>query len=98
MGRAGRRGQHHPKRMGEKFRQIRDALELSQNGMVKRLGSPEGILGTSISGYERGIREPPLLILLSYARIAAVPVDMLIDDELDLPAKLPRHRSRKVRS
>ena len=54
MGRAGRRGRHHPKRMGEKFRQIRDALELSQNGMVKRLGSPEGILGTSISGYERG--------------------------------------------
>ena len=97
MGRAGRRGQHHPKRMGEKFRQIRDALELSQTGMVKRLGSPEGILGTSISGYERGIREPPLLILLAYARIAAVPVEMLIDDEMDLPSKLPMKKSLKVR-
>lgn len=80
--------------MGEKFRQIRNALELSQNGMVKRLGSPEGILGTSISGYERGVREPPLLILLAYARIATVPVEMLIDDEMDLPTKLPMTRFR----
>jgi len=81
--------------MGEKFRQIRDALELSQNGMVKRLGSPEGILGTSISGYERGIREPPLLIVLAYARVAAVPVEMLIDDARDLHSESPIKRPKK---
>ena len=99
MGRAGRRGQHHPKRMGEKLRQIRDALELSQNEMLKRLGSPEGILGTSISGYERGVREPPLLILLAYGRTVGVSVEMLIDDEMDLPAKLSskkQHLRRKT--
>lgn len=89
MGRASRRAQHHPKRLGEKLRQIRDALELSQNEMLKRLGSPDGILGTSISGYERGVREPPLLILLAYGRTVGVSVEMLIDDEMDLPAKLP---------
>jgi hypothetical protein len=33
--------------------------------------------------------EPPLSILLSYARIAGVHVEDIIDDELDLPAKLP---------
>lgn len=88
MGRASRRAQHHPKRMGEKLRQIRGALELSQNEMLKRLGSPEGILGTSISGYERGVREPPLLVLLAYARTAAVSVEILIDDEMGLPVKL----------
>jgi transcriptional regulator with XRE-family HTH domain len=99
MGRASRRAQHHPKRLGEKLRQIRDALELSQNEMLKRLGSPEGILGTSISGYERGVREPPLLLLLAYGRTAGVSVEMLIDDEMDLPAKLsskkqhPRRRT-----
>jgi hypothetical protein len=57
--------------------------------MVERLGSPEGLLGTSISGYERGVREPPLLIILKYARIARVCVDTLIDDDINLPAKLP---------
>lgn len=89
MGRASRRAQHHPKRLGEKLRQIRDALELSQNEMLKRLGSPEGILGTSISGYERGVREPPLLVLLAYGRTAGIFIEMLIDDEMDLPVKLP---------
>src|SRR4051812_21104606 len=89
MGRAARRLHHYPVRLGEKLRYIRTALKLSQNGMLKRLGSPEGILGTSISGYERGVREPPLLILLKYARIAGTTMDALVDDELDLPQKLP---------
>jgi hypothetical protein len=64
--------------------------------MVERLGNPEGILGTSISAYERGLRELPLLVLLEYARLAGISVDLLIDDELNLPAKLPskpRHKS-----
>jgi transcriptional regulator with XRE-family HTH domain len=99
MGRAARRAHHYPMRLGEKLRQIRTVLKLSQNGMLKRLGSPEGILGTSISGYERGVREPPLLILLEYARIAGVTMDVLADDEQDLPQMLQaekRTRSRKA--
>jgi transcriptional regulator with XRE-family HTH domain len=60
--------------------------------MVERLGNPEGILGTSISAYETGKREPPLLILFEYARVANVFVDALIDDSLDLPVKLPSGR------
>jgi transcriptional regulator with XRE-family HTH domain len=84
MGRAARRAHHYPKRLGEKLRYIRTALKLSQNGMLKHLGSPKGILGTSISAYERGLREPPLLILLEYARIAGVTIDTLVDDAVDL--------------
>lgn len=98
MGRATRRNRHYPKRLGEKLLRIRTALELSQNGMLKLLGDPVGLLGTSISGYERGVREPPLLILLKYARIAGVCVDVLIDDETELPVKLPnitKHKGRK---
>jgi transcriptional regulator with XRE-family HTH domain len=99
MGRASRTTRHYPKRLGEKLLQIRSALELSQNAMLKRLGSPAGLLGTSISGYERGVREPPLLVLLAYARLAGIYVDSLIDDEADLPAKLsgrvrPRNTQR----
>jgi transcriptional regulator with XRE-family HTH domain len=98
MGRAARLNRHYPKRLGEKLLRIRTVLDLSQNGMLKLLGEPEGLLGTSISGYERGVREPPLLILLEYARIAGVCVDVLIDDEAGLPVKLPntpKHEGRK---
>jgi transcriptional regulator with XRE-family HTH domain len=43
---------------------------------------------TVVSGYELGTREPSLVVLLRYARLARVPVDYLLDDELDLP-KMP---------
>lgn len=98
MGRGARLKRHYPKRIGEKLLRIRMDLELSQNGMLKRLGEPEGLLGTSISGYERGVREPPLLILLKYARIAGICVDILIDDTAELPDKLPsipKHKGNK---
>jgi len=95
MGRASRTTRHYPKRLGEKLRQIREALGLSQVGMLERLGNPEGILGTSISAYERNLREPPLLLLLKVARVAGVSVDVLIDDELDLPSKLSNKKSLK---
>jgi hypothetical protein len=36
-----------------------------------------------------GIREPSLMTLLQYARVAGVCVDVLIDDEMNLPARLP---------
>src|SRR5436305_15352241 len=88
MGRASRKARHYPKRLGEKLLYIRTVMGLSQTGMLARLKFPEGLLGTSISAYERGIREPPLLILLKYARMAGVCVDVLLDDKLDLPEKL----------
>jgi transcriptional regulator with XRE-family HTH domain len=76
-------------RLPEKLRQVRVALGLSQPQMLKRLGAEGMILYNRISDYERGDREPPLPILLSYARLAGVPTEVLIDDELDLPDKLP---------
>src|ERR1043165_6015816 len=79
----------NPARMPENLLQIRLALELSQNGMLDRLGLSEKLFRTAISNYELGTGEPPLPVLLDYARIANVWVDVLIDDELDLPDKLP---------
>lgn len=78
-----------PERLPEKLLTIRLALGLSQDGMLERLGLAESRYRSAVSGYELGTREPPLPILLRYARIAGVWVDVLIDDELDLPAKLP---------
>ncbi len=76
-------------RLADKLLQIRLELGLSQSEMLRRLEAEEMVAYTRISEYERGIREPPLPILLNYARVARVPTEVLIDDELDLPAKLP---------
>ncbi|HEX8845871.1 MAG TPA: helix-turn-helix transcriptional regulator, partial [Pyrinomonadaceae bacterium] len=71
---------------------IRDALGLSQTEMLRRLGFEDDIWYTQISAYETGRREPPLIILLEYARVVGVSTDALIDDDLDLPDKLPARR------
>jgi transcriptional regulator with XRE-family HTH domain len=78
-----------PERLGEKLRQIRDALGLSQTEMLKRLEAEDLISYSQISQYETGRREPPLTILLQYARTAGVSMETLADDELDLPDRLP---------
>jgi len=57
--------------------------------MLRRLQAEDQIDYTTISKYELGRNEPPLMILLQYARVAGVPTEVLIDDELDLPEKLP---------
>ena len=85
MGHARRR----PERLAEKLRDIRLALGLSQTEMHRRLGVEDEIAYTRISDYELDKSEPTLMILLQYARAAGVCVDVLIDDELDLPGKLP---------
>jgi len=91
----GRGSREKPERLGEKLAQIRDALELSQEGMVRLLGPRGKLTRNDISKYERGVREPSLLILLRYARVARISVDALLDDELDLSKKIGRSRSPK---
>jgi len=87
-----------PERLAEKLRQIRDALGLSQSEMHSRLDVGESIPFKRISDYELGNREPTLMILLQYARAANVALEVLADDELDLPVKLPsRTKSEGVR-
>jgi transcriptional regulator with XRE-family HTH domain len=78
-----------PQRLAEKLRDVRLALELSQSELLRKLGAEDLITYHRISDYELGKNEPPLEILLSYARVAGVCMDTLVDDQLDLPAKLP---------
>jgi transcriptional regulator with XRE-family HTH domain len=78
-----------PERLGEKLRQIRLSLGLSQSELLRHLDAEDLIAYSQISGYETGQREPTLMIILRYARLASVPTEVLIDDDLDLPAKLP---------
>ena len=78
-----------PERLPEKLLQIRLALGLSQSELLRRLGLEEQMDYRRISEFERGTTEPHLTVLLQYARAAGVHMEDIVDDELDLPAKLP---------
>jgi transcriptional regulator with XRE-family HTH domain len=99
MGKAARQ---RPKRLAEKLVTIRKAFGLSQNGMVRRLGLEGQLLREDISRFERGVGgEPPLNILLRYARAISTTghgefLEILIDDEMNLPKKLPANPKRYV--
>lgn len=77
-----------PERLAEKLLHIRMALGLSQDEILSRLGLADELLRSRISAYELGKREPPLMVLLKYARAVSISTDVLIDDELDLPTRL----------
>ncbi|HEY0077849.1 MAG TPA: helix-turn-helix transcriptional regulator [Pyrinomonadaceae bacterium] len=85
----GAKPRQKPKRLAEKLRQIREAFGLSQNEMIRLMGTEKCMAQNTISEYELGKREPPLLVLLKYAEVAGVCLDVLANDKLDLPTKLP---------
>lgn len=79
-----------PERLAEKLKTIRETLGLTTEELIVKLDVPSIPLHrASITQYEKGRREPPLIILLKYASLANVYVDVLIDDELDLPSDFP---------
>ncbi len=78
-----------PTRLAEKLRYIRASLNLTQAELVRRL-SVDGLTTLNkISEFESGTREPSVIVLLQYARLAGVHMEDLVDDEEDLPDKLP---------
>jgi transcriptional regulator with XRE-family HTH domain len=85
----GRASKQSPNRLAEKLLHIRLSLGLSQNEMIRRLGVPDKIMQASISGYELGTRIPPLNIILQYALAAGICTDVLLNDDLNLPERLP---------
>src|SRR6267142_4116040 len=78
-----------PERLAEKLLQIRMALGLSQSELLRRLGFEDSMDYRRISEFERGTTEPHLLVLLQYARAAGVHMEDIVDDELELPDRLP---------
>lgn|SRR5690348_4479903 len=76
-----------PANLAKKLRQIRHVLGLSQSELVRRLD--ENMHYGRISEFELGKREPPLRVLLAYARVAGLHMEVLVDDDIDLPPKLP---------
>jgi transcriptional regulator with XRE-family HTH domain len=85
-----------PERLAEKLLQIRLALGLSQDSMLRRLGLDDVYLRSRISAYELGNREPHLLVVLKYARSVGISTDVLIDDEMDLPERILKDAKRGI--
>ena len=81
----GRASIKKPARLAEKLLAIRNSLNLSQNELIRWLDLTEELTQAEISSFERGVRVPPLLVLLQYARKYGANVEILIDDELSLP-------------
>lgn len=80
-------------RLHEKLRQVREAYNLSQSEIISRLGLSSELKQSDVSAFERDpadkwSREPALPHLLRYARMAGVAVEVLIDDEMELPDRL----------
>ena len=88
-----------PNRLPEKLKFIREELDLKFEELIDKLDcSSIPLYRASITQYENGQREPPLQVLLQYARLANVWLDVLVDDALDLPAKLPsKEKSEGIR-
>jgi len=53
--------------------------------MINRLGV--GLAPNSISKYEHDLNEPPTDVILAYARLAHIPLEQLVDDELEVMLK-----------
>jgi transcriptional regulator with XRE-family HTH domain len=85
-----------PSHLAEKLVQIRTALGLSQNEMISRLVLSDELIREEVSAFERGLRQPPLVVLLRYARIVGISTDVLIDDELNLPDTLLKGTTREA--
>lgn len=79
----GRTRRNRPKKLGRKLLAIRKRLGMSQTKMSKALGLK--VHYSAVSNFELGTREPDLIIVLKYARLAKVSMEVLVDDKLKLP-------------
>jgi transcriptional regulator with XRE-family HTH domain len=82
-----------PEKLPAKLLAIRHKLEVSQSQMSKLLELENGT--PRVSEFEIGKREPDLITLLRYAKLARVAMEVFADDNLDLRFpkswKRPKH-------
>lgn len=86
-----------PGRLAEKLREIRAKLSLTQAEMYERLGDTGTRLYVGhIDDYEKDRRVPTLQVVLAYAKAAGILMELIVDDDLDLPEQIPPLQKRKA--
>ena len=70
-----------PTRLAEKLLRIRRSLQMSQSQIAKHLGVKDYSI---VSRWELNKLEPPLMVLLAYAKLGDIPVESLIDDQINI--------------
>jgi DNA-binding XRE family transcriptional regulator len=79
----GRTPRNRPLRLSHKLLAIRKRLNLSQTEMARALELK--VHYSAVSNFELGSREPDLMLVLRYARLAGVPMESIVDDNRDMP-------------
>lgn len=79
----GRSRRNKPKKLSQKLLAIRQRLNMSQTEMARALQLK--VHYSAVSNCELGTREPDLIIVLRYSRLAGVPMEAIVDDQLALP-------------
>jgi transcriptional regulator with XRE-family HTH domain len=95
----GRTRRPQPKKLRKKLREIRLKKEFTQDEMAKQLrkfGTERAVHSGYVADFESGKREPSLLVVLAYAKLIGISTDVLIDDDIDLPDKLPGRPKHRV--
>ena len=77
----GKKPRHRPRLLPQKLVLIREHLNLTQNQIKELLHL---LRASRISEYENAKRPPPLEVVLSYSRLAEVPMESLLEDEVSL--------------
>ena len=76
----GQRPRPRPEHLPAKLLAIRHALNATQGEIAFLVG----VTTPRVHEYEKGKREPNLLTLMAYARIAGVLLDRIVDDSKEL--------------
>ena len=79
----GRSRRNKPIKLGKKLLAIRKRLQLSQTAMARALELK--VHYSAVSNFELGTREPDLIVVLRYARLARVSMETIVDDRMNLP-------------
>lgn len=78
-----------PARLPAKLLEIRQKLDESQGGILKRMNLDGEFERDYVSKWERGVMEPPLHVLLAYAEVVNIFLEILVRDDIKLPDTLP---------
>ena len=86
-----------PKKLAGKLLAIREYLDCTGLQLAEKLSDDQiKVQRTAIPRFEKGIREPSLIILLRYAKLVNISTDNLIDDQRELPERISASKKNSL--